>query len=144
MVLHIIRVISEGWKETDTQRPLPHGFFLLAAPPEALIYSQSFHSSVRRDDALFFFPAFLGDESFPRPRFLSNLSFLLNLGNVFFTESKPLDPILFSHRKLVKSGRSFFWPVKCPNSFLEGRLQQRNQFLRPLVSLSYPKHPLFV
>lgn len=147
MALHTIHVTSEGWKEMDAQRLLLRCFFLLAAISKCsdlfivtlLIYL------VSSGMMLFsLFSSFQGDESFFF--FSSNFYFLLNLGNIFFTESKPLHPILFQCM-LVQWEMYFFWPVKCSNSFLEDRSQDRNQFLGSLFLrqfiLSFP-NPHFV
>lgn len=126
-----IHIISEGKEGMNAQRLFLQCFFLLAAISKIsdlfmvtlLIYLVS--SGIM----LFSLSSLLGRWiSLSLSFSLSNLYFLLNLGNFVFTQSKPLYPILF-HCILVKWEKCFFWPVKCSNGFLDTRLQYGNWFL---------------
>lgn len=127
MALHTIHVISEGWKDMDTQRLLLQHFFLLAAISKCwglfivtlLIYPQGWWSSLPSTlpgRCIFFFLLSFW------------YSFLIESGKLLFHCIKPLHPILF----LCMLGQwrpSSFWPGRCPNCFLEDRPLHRNQVL---------------
>lgn len=80
------------------------------------IHSHSTHLfHILRDNAVHFFPAFLGEESSPRPP-PPNLYFLLNLGNFLCTQSKPLHSFSLHASKMKKvfllASEVFQWPLR--------------------------------